>query len=175
MKIPYSDNQNKRELDSNTKCCRKSMLYLYTVQNVFVVHKLQHLLTASFLHAMYILLPSHPPSFTGYKSYSAHLPNVVLLCCSPACFSAPWVEWKCVKSLGSVMSLGCKGVSPKPWRLARASKFEDAWVLGILKGAVAFKNQDQDAKLEPQNVLGNCFKQCVITLHFTDSGKLNKP
>lgn len=120
------------------------MLYLYTVQNGFVVHKLQHLLTASFLHAMYILLPCHPPSFTGYKSYSAYLPNVVLLCCSPACFSAPWVEWKCVKSLGSVMSLGCKWVSPEPWRLARASKFEDAWVLGILKGAVAFKNQDQE-------------------------------
>lgn len=116
-----------------------------------------------------------PTQLYSYKCYSAHLPNVVLLCCSPACFSAPWVEWKCVKSLGSVMSLGCKGVSPKPWRLARASKFEDAWVLGILKGAVAFKNQDQEAKSEPQNVLGNCFKQCVITSHFTDSDKLNKP
>lgn len=86
-------------------------------------------------------LPTH---FTGYKCYSAYLPNVVLLCCSPACFSPPWVKWKCVKSLGSAMSLGCSGVSIEPWRLARASKLEDAWVFGILKGAVAFKNQDQE-------------------------------
>lgn len=42
-----------------------------------------------------------------------------------------------MKSLGSVMSLGCSGASTDPWRLARASKFEDACVLGILKGAVA--------------------------------------
>lgn len=48
-----------------------------------------------------------------------------------------------MKSLGSVMSLGCSGASTDPWRLARASKFEDACVLGILKGAVALKKQNQ--------------------------------
>lgn len=102
------------------------------------------LFPSKLLRAMYILLPSYLPNFTAYKNYNAYLPNVVLLGCSPACFSPPWVEWKCVKSRGSVMSLGCNGVSTEPWRLARASKFEDAWVLGILKGAVAFKNQDQE-------------------------------
>ena len=78
------------------------------------------------LLAMYIFVTSYLPNFTGYKYYNAYLPNVVLLCCSPACFSPPWVKWKCVKSLGSAMSLGCKGVSAEPWRLARAIKFEDA-------------------------------------------------
>jgi len=53
MKIPYSDNQNKRELDSNIKCFRKSVLYLYTVQNVSAVYtKPQHLLTALFSHVL---------------------------------------------------------------------------------------------------------------------------
>lgn len=91
----------------------------------------------------YMLLPNYLHSFPGHKCYNAYLPNVALLCCSPACFSLPCVKWKCVKSLGSVMSLGCSGASTDPWRLARASKFEDACVLGILKGAVALKKQNQ--------------------------------
>lgn len=131
------------------------------------------------LCAVHMQLPRYLPSFTGYEYYDAYLPNVVLLCCSPGCFSPPWVEWKCVKSLGSVMSLGCSEASAEPWRLARANKLEDAWVLGILKGAVAFKNQEtkntKKPKSEPQNRLVNDFRQCVTTSHFTGSGKLHKP
>lgn len=88
---------------------------------------------------------------------SAYLPKVVLLCCSPACLSAAWLEWKWLKSLGSVISLGCSGVSAKPWRFARASKLEDAWVLGILKGAVAFKNQEQK-NIKVRTLKYSCFQ-----------------
>lgn len=91
-----------------------------------------------------------PPQGMDYEPCSAYLPKVVLLCCSPACLSAAWLEWKCVKSLGSVISLGCSGVSAKPWRFTKASKLEDAWVLGILKGAVAFKDQEQEHTKKPK-------------------------
>lgn len=155
-------------------------MFLLYIPNLSISSQLTFcmLFPSKLLCTMHVLLPSYLPSFTGYKYYNAYLPNVVLLCCSPPCFSPPCVKWKCVKSLGSMMSLGCNGVSAEPWRLARASKFEDAWVLGILKGAVAFKNQDQEhktPKLESQNILGNSFRQCITTSHFTDSGKLNKP
>lgn len=73
-------------------------------------------------------------SKAGRKCF--YLPNTALFCCSDFCLSLPCTKRQWEHSRGSLPSLDCP--SEGPWRVTKASRLEDACVLGILKGAVVW-------------------------------------
>lgn len=105
VRLAQSDHQNKKELDNNTRQQHKvlqevSAMFIHSTKSLLYILNISissqlifcMLHPSKWLCATYILLSNYLLNFPGHKYCNAYLPNVALLCCSPACLSLPCVE-----------------------------------------------------------------------------------